>query len=164
MSTSRTALFTPVRIGKMEIKTLSVPPMLTGIADSGGFVSERLINYIAAGAGRIRLITVRSRSRRRDRTGKRTELRRTKMGAYPDTEVGRRCAHSCGAKLAVSAPPRPGHICPFHRWQNAVAPSAVPDPIMREMPHALTVDEIAALVESSLSAARRVKDAGCDRM
>ena len=60
MSDKYSALFQPVKIGKLEIKNrLSVPPMGTGFAADDGGVSERLIKYHEQRAkGGFGLITV----------------------------------------------------------------------------------------------------------
>jgi 2,4-dienoyl-CoA reductase-like NADH-dependent reductase (Old Yellow Enzyme family)/thioredoxin reductase len=43
-----------------------------------------------------------------------------------------------------------------------VAPSAIPDPTINEVPHALSVEEIRRLTAAYALAAMRAKDAGCD--
>ncbi|MCX5993392.1 MAG: NAD(P)/FAD-dependent oxidoreductase, partial [Chloroflexi bacterium] len=71
--------------------------------------------------------------------------------------------HKYGAKIAVQLY-HPGR-CTFPFLINnrqPIAPSAVPDPIVRQIPQALTIPEIKDLVEKFAQAARRVKDAGCD--
>ena len=46
--------------------------------------------------------------------------------------------------------------------QQLIAPSAVPCPIKQEVPHALTEDEIAEVIEWFGQGARRVRAAGFD--
>jgi 2,4-dienoyl-CoA reductase-like NADH-dependent reductase (Old Yellow Enzyme family)/thioredoxin reductase len=71
--------------------------------------------------------------------------------------------HKYGARIAIQLY-HPGR-CTFPFFignKQPVAPSAVPDPIVRQMPQALTIPEIRDLVEKYAQAARRAQEAGCD--
>ncbi|MGA9048205.1 MAG: FAD-dependent oxidoreductase [Dehalococcoidia bacterium] len=159
-------LFQPIKIGKMEIKNrISVPPMHTGFAADGGGVSDRLIRYHELRArGGFGLIT--------------TEIAavdgQTGLGSghplclYDDKFIPgfKKLAdmvHKYGARLAVQIY-HPGRST-FPRLiggREPVAPSAIPEPVIRQTCRTLTVSEIKDMVEKFARGALRVKEAGCD--
>jgi len=71
--------------------------------------------------------------------------------------------HKHGTKIAVQIV-HPGRctIPEFIGGKAPLAPSAIPDPIEKSMPRAMTIDEIKEQVEKFAQAARRVKEAGFD--
>ncbi len=166
MSDKYRALFQPIKIGKLEIKNrLSVPPMATGFAAEGGGVSDRLIKYHEARAkGGFGLIIVEVTAVDGDRgLGSGHQLCLHDDNLIPGFKRLADAVHKYGARIAIQLY-HPGR-CTFPFFignKQPVAPSAVPDPIVRQMPQALTIPEIKDMVEKYAQAARRAQEAGCD--
>jgi 2,4-dienoyl-CoA reductase-like NADH-dependent reductase (Old Yellow Enzyme family)/thioredoxin reductase len=159
-------LFQPLKIGKMEVSNrLSVPPMGSGFAADGGGVSDRLIRYHEARArGGFGLIIVEVTAVDGERgLGSGHQLGLYDNSLIPGFSRLADAVHKYGARIAVQLY-HPGR-CTFPFFINnrqPIAPSAVPDPIVRQVPQALTIPEIKELVEKFAQAALRVKEAGCD--
>ena len=159
-------LFQPLKIGKVEVKNrLAVPPMGSGFAADGGGVSDRLIKYHEARArGGFGLIIVEVTAVDGERgLGSGHQLCLHDDSLIPGFRKLADTVHKYGARIAVQLY-HPGR-CTFPFFINdrqPIAPSAVHDPIVRQVPQALTVSEIKDLVEKFAQAARRVKEAGCD--
>ena len=159
-------LFQPLKIGKLEVKNrLSVPPMGSGFAADGGGVSDRLIKYHEARArGGFGLIIIEVTAVDGERgLGSGHQLCLHNNSLIPGFKKLADAVHQYGAKIAVQLF-HPGR-CTFPFFVNnrqPIAPSAVPDPIVRQMPQALTISEIKDLVEKYAQAARRAQEAGCD--
>ena len=160
------ALFQPLKIGKLDVKNrLSVPPMGSGFAADGGGVSDRLIRYHEARArGGFGLIIVEVTAVDGERgLGSGHQLCLYDDSLIPGFTKLADTVHKYGARIAVQLY-HPGR-CTFPFFINnrqPIAPSATPDPIVQQVPQALTIPEIKDLVEKFAQAARRVKDAGCD--
>jgi len=166
MTISYACLFQPVKIGKMEVKNrLAVPPMGTGFAADDGGVSQRLIKYHEARAnGGFGLIIVEVTAIEGERgLGSGHQLCIYDDKFIPGFKKLADTVHKYGTRLAVQLY-HPGRMTfpHFLGGREPVAPSAVPDPIFRQVPHELTIDEIKQLVEKYAQGARRVKEAGCD--
>lgn len=166
MSDQFSTLFRPVKIGKMEIKNrLAVPPMGTGFAADDGGVSERLISYHELRArGGFGLIIVEVTAIDGERgLGSGHQLCLHDDRLIPGFKKLAETVHKYGTKLAVQLyHPGRSTFPMFLGGKQPVAPSEVPDPIMRQAPHALTIDEIKDMVERYAQGARRAKEAGCD--
>lgn len=160
------ALFQPVKIAKLEIKNrLSVPPMGTGFAADDGGVSQRLIKYHEQRArGGFGLITVEVTAIDGEHgLGSGHQLCLYDDRFIPGFRQLAETVHKYGTKLSVQLYHPGRSTFPwFLGGKQPVAPSEVPDPIMRQVPRALTIDEIRELAEKFAQGARRVKEAGCD--
>ncbi len=158
-------LFQPVNIGKMELKNrLVVPPMGSGFSAPDGTVTDRLIEYHEARArGGFGLIIVEVTAI--DPLGKGSPIQ---LGIWDDKFMPglRRLVdriHAAGAKIAIQLHHAGRETFSFSLGgQQAVAPSPFPDPIIREVPRELTVEEIKSLVEAYAQGARRAKESGFD--
>jgi len=158
-------LFQPVNVGKMELKNrLVVPPMGSGFSAPDGTVTDRLIEYHEARArGGFGLIIVEVTAI--DPLGKGTPI---ELGIWDDKFMPglRRLVdriHAAGAKIAIQLHHAGRETFSFSLGgQQAVAPSPFPDPIIREVPRELTVEEIKSLVEAYAQGARRAKESGFD--
>ena len=158
-------LFQPVNIGKMELKNrLVVPPMGSGFSAPDGTVTDRLIEYHEARArGGFGLIIVEVTAI--DPLGKGSPIQ---LGIWDDKFMRglRRLVdriHAAGAKIAIQLHHAGRETFSFSLGgQQAVAPSPFPDPIIREVPRELTVEEIKSLVEAYAQGARRAKESGFD--
>lgn len=166
MSDDYSVLFQPIKIGKMEVKNrLSVPPMGNSFCLGDGAVSQQHLKYyeLRAGGG-FGLIITEMVTVDRD-----TGLRAPKLLCIHDDSLisgfGKLAdtVHKYGTKLAIQIV-HPGRclLPEFIGGKAPLAPSAIPDPIERVMPRAMTIDEIKDQVEKFAQAARRVKEAGCD--
>jgi len=166
MSDKYAALFQPVKIGKLEIKNrLSVPPMGSGFAGEDGGVSDRLIQYHERrAAGGFGFIIVEVTAVDGDRgLGSGHQLRLDQDKLVPGFKKLADTVHKYGTKIAAQAYHPGRSTFPFFlNGKPPVAPSDVPDPIFRQVPHALTIDEIKELVEKFAQAVRRMKEAGLD--
>ena len=158
-------LFQPVNIGKMELKNrLVVPPMGTGFSAPDGTVTDRLIEYHEARArGGFGLIIVEVTAI--DPLGKGSP---SELGIWDDkfipglSRLAER-VHAAGAKVAIQLHHAGRETFSFSLGgQQAVAPSPIPDPVVREVPRELTVEEIKSLVEAYAQGARRAKESGFD--
>ena len=139
--------------------------MGSGFAADGGGVSDRLIRYHEARArGGFGLIIVEVTAVDGERgLGSGHQLCLYDDNLIPGFTKLADTVHKYGARIAVQLY-HPGR-CTFPFFINdrqPIAPSAVPDPIVRQAPQALTIPEIRDLIEKFAQAARRVKDAGCD--
>ena len=167
MNNNYADLFQPIKIGKMEVKNrLVVPPMGTNFAGEDGGVSDRLIKYLEqrAGGGFGLIITEEVSVVDRDSgTGIEHQLFLHDDKLIPGFRKLADTVHKYGARLAVQLNhPGRGALPQFMKGKQPVAPSEIPDPVKRQVPHALTTDEIKDVVEKFAQSVRRVKESGCD--
>lgn len=166
MAQHYSALFQAGKIGKLEIKNrLCVPPMATGFAADGGAVSDGLIRYheLRAKGGFGLLIVEVTAIDGETGLGSGHQLSLYDDKFIPGFKQLADTVHKYGAKLAVQLyHPGRNTFSFFLNGKTPVAPSEIPDPIVRQTPRALTIDEIKATVEKYAQGARRAKDAGCD--
>ena len=153
-------LFTPAKIGRLEIKNRIVMlPMTTGYTEADETVGNRFIDFFEARAkGGAALIIVPFSP---IRAGSPVE-----PGMYDDRFIaparnltGR--VHDGGAKIGAQL------IISYHvifgkGAPEVVGPSPVMNQMMRSIPRELTVDEIHYIVSEYGRAARRVREAGFD--
>jgi len=157
-------LFSPFRIGNLELKNrIVMPPMATHFAGEDGAVNDRHIAYyvkrIKGGVGYI--------------TSEHTGV--MKQGrAFPNMALIDSDQHIAHFKRLVEAIHREGgkiviQINHAGRQTSSsitgspiVAPSAIPCPVRKEMPKELSQGEIQIVIEAFREAARRVKEAGAD--
>lgn len=162
-------LFTPIRIGKMEVKNRIVfPPMVTGHAGDDGKVTEGHINWYETRArGGVGLIIVEfTYVAFGGRAGP------VLLGIWHDDFIPglRRLVdrvHAAGSKIFIQI----GHsgrqtASAFLGGQSPVAPSAIScplrEPMLHEIPRELSVKEIEEIIQQFGEAARRAKEAGFD--
>ncbi len=153
-------LFTPVRIGAMEIRNRIVMlPLTTGFCENDETVGNRFINFYAERAkGGVGLIIVPFSP---VSAGSPME-----PGLYDDRFIPgiRRLTdaiHTHGAKVAAQL------ITSYHvilqgETPEVVGPSPVLNQMMHIMPKPLTVEEIRYIVEEYGQAARRARNCGFD--
>ncbi len=158
------ALFSPVKIGNLEISNrFVVPPMGTNHANGDGTVSERNIEYWKTRArGGWGLIIVEVTAI--DPLGKAIPYQ---LGLWDDKFIDgfRRATevvHEYGSKIAVQLHHAGRQTYSSVIGDRPVAPSAVGCPVCREVPRELTRDEICELIEKFGDAAARAREAGFD--
>jgi 2,4-dienoyl-CoA reductase-like NADH-dependent reductase (Old Yellow Enzyme family)/thioredoxin reductase len=157
-------LFSPFRIGKLELKNrIVMPPMATNFAGTDGKVNDRHVAYyvkrVQGGAGYLTF----------EHTGILKEGRASSGMALIDgddkTPLFKKlvdAVHREGGKIFIQINHAGRQTSSSITGVPIVAPSPIPCPIRKEMPHPLSIGEIQGLVEAFLQAARRVKEAGAD--
>ena len=149
------------RIGKLELKNRSVfPPMGSGYADAEGFITQPLIDYhvrrVEGGCAMniVEIAVVHYTSYNPHTPGiwdDKFMPGLTKLAHAIKDAGGVPCLQLWHGGRQQSGKPRGGEP-----W----GPSAIPCPLIQEMPHAMTKDEIAEIVASYGDAALRAKKAG----
>ncbi|HHT9127125.1 MAG TPA: FAD-dependent oxidoreductase [Candidatus Brocadiia bacterium] len=167
-------LFSPFKIGSMELKNrIVMPAMETHLCDKEGFVTDELISYYRARAkGGVGYITIENTAV--DLAGK---INDGMLCIFDDKYIpGLKrlvdAIHDCGGKFATANLPKARVVIQLSHagkealsrftGQQAVAPSAIPSPITRQMPRELRVEEIPEIVKKFADGAKRVLTAGAD--
>jgi 2,4-dienoyl-CoA reductase-like NADH-dependent reductase (Old Yellow Enzyme family) len=162
-------LFTPARIGPVEIPNrIVMPPMTTRGADDEGHVTDQTIAYYMARVhGGVGLITVEMASP--EKAGRH---RRRELGIYDDrflpgltrlvSEI-----HRGGAKASIQLGHGGGHTRLDICGETPIAPSAIPHPVYETtfeviVPEAMSRERIAQTTAAYVAAARRAAEAGFD--
>jgi len=160
------SLFQPININGLQLKNrLVVPPMGSGFAAEDGSVTDRLISYHEARArGGFAFITLEVTAV----DGEEGKGSKTQLSIFDDSFIPgfKRLVdrvHAAGAKVSVQLyHPGRATLPPYIGNRPVVAPSPIPDPIWRQEPRELTIDDIQKLVEEFAQGARRAKEAGFD--
>lgn len=157
-------LFSPYRIGNLELRNrIVMPPMATNFADETGAVNDRHIAYylrrIRGGVGYVTF----------EHTGVLKQGRAFSNmalidsdGQIPSFQRLTEAIHREGGKIVIQINHAGRQTSSSITGSPTVAPSAIPCPVRKEMPRALSVEEIHGIVEAFGEAARRVKEAGAD--
>jgi len=163
------ALFTPGRIGKVEIRNrIVLPSMTTRTADEEGFVTEdALAYYLARARGGVGLITVEMASP--ERVGRH---RRRELGIYDDRFLPGlarlvQAIHETGARASIQLGHGGGHTREDICGEPPIAPSAIPHAVFEAtmatvVPLEMTRERIEQTVQAFADAARRAEEAGFD--
>jgi len=158
------SLFSPFRIGNLELKNrIVMPPMATNFSDLDGFVNDRHIAYYAERVkGGVGLIIF-------EHTG---VLKQGK--AFPNMaliESDRHIPsfkklvetiHNEGGKIIIQINHAGRQTSSSITGFSTVAPSPIPCPVSKEMPKELSLEEIQEIIEAFRKAAGRVKASGAD--
>ena len=162
-------LFTPARIGPVEIKNrIVMPPMTTRTADDDGFVTDDCVAYYMARVrGGTGLITVEMASP--EKAGRH---RRREVGIYDDRFIpGLRrlvdAIHAGGAKASIQLGHAGGHTRIDICGETPIAPSAIPHPVYEStfetiVPEEMSKGRIAETTAAFVAAAKRAQAAGFD--
>src|SRR2546428_12620754 len=163
------SLFTPKRIGSVEIRNRVVmPPMTTRLADVDGYVTEASVAYFRArAAGGVGLVTVEMASP--ERAGRH---RARELGIYDDRFLPglqrlTEAIHACGAKASIQLGHAGGHTRADICGEPPIAPSAIPHFVFEVtgktiIPVQMKREPVAPTVRSFVDAARRARAAGFD--
>jgi 2,4-dienoyl-CoA reductase-like NADH-dependent reductase (Old Yellow Enzyme family)/thioredoxin reductase len=158
------ALFSPFRIGNLELKNrIVMPPMATNFAGEDGTVNDRHIAYYVkraqGGAGYITF----------EHTGILRQGRAFPNMALIDTDKQIpsfrklvEAIHQEGGKILIQINHAGRQTSSSITGSSIVAPSAIPCPVRKEMPQALSFEEVQKIVEAFGEASRRVKETGAD--
>jgi 2,4-dienoyl-CoA reductase-like NADH-dependent reductase (Old Yellow Enzyme family) len=162
-------LFTPARIGPVEIKNrIVMPPMTTRTADAEGFVTDDSIAYyLARVRGGTGLITVEMASP--EKCGRH---RRHEVGIYDDRFIPGLtrlvdAIHRGGAKASIQLGHGGGHTRADICGETPIAPSAIPHPVYETtfetiIPQEMTKARIAETTAAYVAAAQRAHKCGFD--
>src|SRR5579863_3351086 len=162
-------LFTPARIGPVEIKNrIVMPPMTTRTSDAEGNVTDDSVAYYMARVrGGTGLITVEMASP--EKAGRH---RRHEVGIYDDRflpGLTRLVAeiHGGGATASIQLGHGGGHTRIDICGETPVAPSAIPHPVYETtfetiIPQEMTKERIAETIAAYVAAALRAQQAGFD--
>ena len=157
-------MFSPVQIGTVTVPNrFVVPPMGNNLANTDGTLSDRSLSYYQARAkGGFGLITIESTVVYREAKG---GPRKPCLFSDDTVESFRRVADAChayGAKVSIQLQ----HAGP--EWNSALtgyplkAASAMPASAGREIPEAVSNEEVYRIIECYGDAARRAQQAGID--
>jgi len=157
-------LFTPFRIGSLEIRNrIVMPPMATNFAGEDGSVNERHIAYylkrVKGGAGYITF----------EHTGILRQGRAFPNMALLDSDQNIpsfkklvEAVHREGGRIVIQINHAGRQTSASITGSPIVAPSAIPCPVRMEMPRQLSIAEIQRIAQAYGEAARRVKEAEAD--
>lgn len=158
------ALFSPFRIGNVELKSrIVMPPMATNFAGEDGSVNDRHIAYYVKRAkGGVGYITF-------EHTGVLKQGRAFPNMALIDSDQQIpsfkklvEAVHQEGGKIMIQINHAGRQTSASITGSPIVAPSAIPCPVRKEMPKELSCDEIQKIIEAFTEAARRVKETRAD--
>jgi NAD(H)-dependent 7beta-hydroxy-3-oxo-delta4-cholenoic acid oxidoreductase len=156
-------LFSPVKIGKMELKNRIIfPPMYSRLATEDGYVTQKQIDYYEVrAAGGAAMLTVDA-----VRVNKRSKFYPNSLGLFDDDQIPgwkKLCdaIHSHGAKVSTQML-HPGPSAGSMHGTVPVGPSPVWASDVRETPQELSLEEIKVIIGEYAEAVRRGKEAGLD--
>ncbi len=164
MGTQFKTLFSPFRIGNLELKNrIVMPPMATNFAGEDGAVNDRHIAYyVKRVKGGVGYITF-------EHTGVLRQGRAFSNMALIDSDQHIspfkkliEAVHTEGGKILIQINHAGRQTSASITGSPIVAPSPIPCPVRKEMPKELSYDEIQTIIEAFGSAALRVKAAGAD--
>ncbi len=158
-------LFSPIRIGSMEVKNrIALPPMTVGYGVPEGTVSEKHRDYYEARAqGGAGLIITEAAAVHVDR-----KYGMFPLGLYDDAQIQSwselaEATHRHGAKIAVQLmDPGPESIMMLTGIQPVGPSPVIGRGLFRDVPRELSIGEIEAIVDDFAEATRRAKEAGLD--
>lgn len=157
-------MFSPVQIGTVTVPNrFVVPPMGNNLANTDGTLSDRSLSYYQARAkGSFGLITIESTVVYREAKG---GPRKPCLFSDDTVESFRRVADAChayGAKVSIQlqhAGPEGNSALTGYSLKAA---SAMPASAGREIPEAISNEEVYRIIECYGDAARRAQQAGID--
>ncbi len=160
-----TKLFSPVKIGSMDLKNrIVMAPMATDYASEDGFLSQKIKDYYEARArGGAGLITIEPTTidELSPYVPKTVSLWDDKF--IPGFKELTDAVHAHGAKVVPQmVHPGPESLAPFFNRTQPVGPSTVMCHATKQVCRELAFSEIEGIVKQFGEAARRARDAGCD--
>jgi len=157
-------LLTPMKIGTMEVKNrFVVPSMVTNYCNPDGTSTDKMIAYHAEKArGGWGLIITEAFKITADCGGY-----HRMGGLWADYQIASHkrltdAVHAAGGKIAVQLIHGGRQVAKKDSGVIPLAPSAIKDPTIPDIPHEMTVEEIADMVQQFTNAAVRAKKAGFD--
>jgi 2,4-dienoyl-CoA reductase (NADPH2) len=160
-------LFSPVRIGSMELKNrLVMAPMTTNWAGPGDTITLRLIDYhVARAKGGVGLITFEVCT-----IDQRFPYQVHTVGLWADHLIPNhieltKAVHAHGAKIVPQiSHSGPESAAPFVNQLQPIGPSVSKSAVTGQTCREVTLEEIEMIIEQYGEAARRAREAGYDGM
>ncbi|MBE6067093.1 MAG: FAD-binding protein [Clostridium lundense] len=157
-------LFTPIKIGNLELKNrFMLAPMENGLADLGGEVNQRIIDFFVERAkNEVAIIISGSVGISPEGRGLPTQLSIYDDKFIPGLKRMTDAVHEAGAKIGAQI---------YHAGRQAseavtgiqpIAPSAIPCAILGNNPREMTKEDIIEIKEKFKKAAERSIEAGFD--
>lgn len=158
------ALFRPGTIGRMTVKNhLFMAPMVRNYADATGRVTDKYLAHIERIAqGGVGGMLLEASFISPNGRGFANELGIHEDAMIPGLRQLVDLAHAHGVVIGPQLLHAGRQTSSTITGLPIVAPSALPDPTINEIPQALSGAEIAGLIEDFAQAARRAVEAGCD--
>lgn len=164
MIVSYPRLFEPGRIGELTAKNrLVLPPMVRNYADDQGHATPRYVAHVERIArGGVGTIILEAAYVRQDGRGFSHQL-----GLHDDSVIKPlrkvvEAGHRHGALMGIQVFHGGRQASSLTSGHQPLAPSAIPDPVVNELPRAMTTEDIAGMVGAFADASRRAVEAGCD--
>lgn len=157
-------LFSEGRIGTLRTKNRFVmPPMVRNYADGNGRVTPRYLAHIERIArGGVGLMILEASYVSQDGKGFVNQLGIHEDGTIAGLKKLAAAGHAHGAKIGVQLYHGGRQASSTTTGTQPVAPSAIPDPVVNEVPAELSKKDIALIVKRFSAAAVRAKKAGMD--
>lgn len=158
------SLWSPVAVGTLTLRhRLIMAAMGTGFATPEGAVTERLIRYLARRArGEVALVTTEAAAVDASGAPFPGVLRVDDDAQIPGLRRLAEAVHAHGTPASLQIYHAGRQMSRRVSGREPLAPSAIPCPLVRELPRALEGDEIPPLVERFAAAAARARAAGFD--
>lgn len=157
-------LFEQTRIGTMELKNRLVGSAINSrLAETGGYVSQRMINHYARRAqGGVGLIVVADGGVSLTHVNSHTQLRIADDSYVPGLARLAQAMHDNGVKTVIQLQHAGWRTGRAFGLSQAVGPTALTSRELGEATRALTLGEIKVVVSQFAQAARRAKQASFD--
>ena len=157
-------LFSPGKIGRMTVKNrLLMAPMVRNYADENGGLTPRYVAHLDRIAdGGVGGMILEACYIMQDGKGFLNQLGLHRDDLIPDLRKLVNLLHEHGAVIGPQLYHAGRQTSSAVTGKQPVAPSAIPDPTINEIPRALSVEEIQTLVNAYAMAAVRAKEAGFD--
>lgn len=157
-------LFSAGRIGELKLKNrLVMPPMVRNYADAKGLVTDRYVEHIERIAkGGTGMLILEASYVSPEGKGFVNGLGIHADACVPGLKKLATRAHEHKSAIGIQLYHAGRQTASKISGQKPVAPSAIPCPVMQEMPRSLKIDEIKKLVKDFAKAAARAQKAGLD--
>lgn len=157
-------LFQPFHMGSLRIANrIVMPPMATNFAEADGTVSERQIAYYRRRAqGGVGYITFEHTGILPQGKASPNMALIDKDEKIPSFQKLTTAIHQAGGKIVIQINHAGRQTSASITGLPIVAPSPIPCPVRKEMPHPLSKEEIQMIIEAFAQAAKRVQAAGAD--
>ena len=157
-------LSTSGRIGGLTLKNrLLMAPMVRNYADEHGRMTERYLAHLARIArGGVAAMILEASFVSPEGRGFRHQLGLHDDGVVPGLRQAVELIHAEGTLAGIQLYHAGRQTSQQVTGVQTVAPSAIPCPLMNELPRALTLPEIQTLVQAFAAAAARAQAAGFD--
>lgn len=158
-------LLKPLNVGSLYLKNrLIMPPMATSKAEADGRVSQQIMDYYneKSMGGYISLIIIEHSFIRQDGKAGDNQISVSDDTMIENLKKLSNIIHNNGSKTVMQINHAGSAATKETTGFTPVGPSSVPNPRKGSIPHELSPEEIAKIVEDFKNAALRVKEAGFD--